>query len=92
MLKKMILSVSLLLSCNAYCADFPNVALTAEQCEDWIYTEYLSLTEDNKKVVKSSCAKRYSSENGMSNCTVFEGEDFIKHLKKLAKAQCKEEE
>ncbi len=91
MIKRLIFAALMCSSAQAYSAGYPDIKLTSEQCEDWIYSEYISLTKENKEIVRQSCAERYSSENAMGNCTAFEGEDLIKHLKKLAKVQCKKE-
>ena len=68
-----------------------DVKLTEEQCEDFAVMETLRLSEANKKAVLDSCKERYSSENALGNCTAFEGEDYLKMLKKLAKKQCKKQ-
>ncbi|WP_221796679.1 hypothetical protein [Oceanobacter mangrovi] len=89
-MKKYIAVIFCLFGVYVHAEALPTVQLTNEQCGDWVDMEYLSLTAENKEFVRASCAKRYSSDNAMGNCTAFEGEDFLKHLKELAKTQCKQ--
>lgn len=79
-----ILPAFLLLSSYGYAGE-----ITKEQCKEYKMYETLDLTEANKKKVEDSCKKRYSSDNALGNCTVFEGEDYRKELNKLAKKECK---
>ncbi|WP_300411213.1 hypothetical protein [uncultured Alcanivorax sp.] len=89
MKKVFLITAALGISSVSLAAEFPDVALTKEQCEDWNTTEYISLTKENKELVEDSCKERYSSEHALGNCTAFEGQDLIDQLKKQAKSQCK---